>query len=603
MQHKRSLILFISLFIFFMAGCQNQQETLIKNGEIVIQPKDEILNLAGYWNFYPYHLLSPSDLESQKYPPKHSMKVPGYWGTHKGYGTYQLDIHFPINSLGQTKAIYIPQVFSAYTLWINNHLVIENGKVAKTKDQMVPKGTPKVIFFNVSQENTQVLLQVSNFHFRDTGIMGPVYLGNPSEIEHKAKRDTFIEWFSIGAFLIISFNHLNIFFNRRKDRVPLYFGLFCLVYGFSILLVGQTSILYFFPDLSWNVVLKLNFLTIFCSVLLFIKYFSLKFPTGQKKIPVQIVMILSVICIVIVLVTESVIFTNLVYILYVILLITFSYILYLIMKGIKLKQVGAYVIGLSLLILIGTAINDLMFDAQMINTTILSPLGIVAFIGAQSIIITKRYAESFSENEMLSSELEATQKEILFTLGEITETRSKETGNHVRRVAEYSKLLALKYGLSKEEAELLKSASPLHDVGKIGIPDSILNKPQKLTKEEYEIMKTHTTIGYQMLKHSNRRILDAAAIIALTHHEKYDGSGYPEGLKGEEIPLYGRIAAISDVFDALSTDRVYKKAWEMKRIMEYFKDQKGKHFDPQLVDLFLENINEFVSIKESFNGK
>ncbi|MFS0823928.1 HD domain-containing phosphohydrolase [Bacillus sp. 1P02SD] len=602
MLHKISLILFISLFMFFMGGCQNQQETPIKNGEIVIQPKDEIINLAGNWTFYPHQLLRPSELESEKNPSKHSMKVPGYWGTHNGYGTYQLDIYFPINSLGQTKAIYIPQVFSAYTLWINNQLVIENGKVAKTKSQMVPKGIPKVIFFNVEKENTQVLLQVSNFHFRDTGIMGPVLLGNPSEIVYKSKRDTFIEWFSIGAFLIISFNHLNLFFNRRKDRVPLYFGLFCLVYGFRILLVGQTSILDFFPDLSWNVVLKLNFMAIFCSVLLFMKYFSLKFPNGQKKLPVQIVMFLSVFCIVIVMVTEPIFFTNLVYILYLLLLITFSYLLYLIMKGIKLKQVGAYVIGLSLLILIGTVINDLMYDAQMINTTILSPLGIVAFIGAQSIIITKRYAVSFSENEMLSSELEATQKEILFTLGEITETRSKETGNHVRRVAEFSKLLALKYGLSHEEAELLKSASPLHDVGKIGIPDSILTKPEKLTKEEFEMMKTHTTIGYQMLKHSNRKILEAAAIIALTHHEKYDGSGYPGGLKGEEIPLYGRIAAISDVFDALSNDRVYKKAWEIERIMEYFREQKGKHFDPQLVDLFLENINEFVAIKESFNG-
>ncbi|MEH7383633.1 HD domain-containing phosphohydrolase [Bacillus sp. JJ1533] len=597
MQRTLFLVFILSIFI---GGCQQIQETSITNGETVIQPNDEIVKLAGNWTFYPHYLLSPGDLHSVKNLPKEKITVPGYWDERKGYGTYQLNVHFPLNAIGQTKAIYIPQVFSAYKLWINEDLVLENGKVGKTKQGMKPKGIPKVIYFTVSQQNLTFLLQVSNFHFHHAGIMGPVYLGNPSLIEEITKRDTFIEWFSIGVFLIISVNQLNLFVNRRKDRVPLYFGLFCLMYGLRILVIGQTSIFHFFPNLSWNLVVKCNFIAIFSCVALFIKYFSLRFQHDQKKTPVTFVIVLSLICIGFIIVTEPYVFTNLVYILYFLLLITFSYFIYLVIKGIKMKQIGAFVIAFTLFILIGTVINDLMYDAQMINTTILSPLGIIAFIGAQSFLISKRFATSFSKIEMLSHELETTQKEILFTLGEITETRSKETGNHVRRVAEYSKRLALKYGLSDEEAELLKAATPLHDVGKIGIPDSILKKPGKLTKEEYEIMKTHTTLGYQMLKHSNRRILEAAAIIALTHHEKYDGSGYPKGLKGEEIPLYGRITAISDVFDALSTDRVYKQAWKIEEIREYLKSQKGKQFDPKLVEILLENLNEFITIKEAF---
>ncbi|MCW9026031.1 MAG: HD domain-containing protein, partial [Thiovulaceae bacterium] len=149
------------------------------------------------------------------------------------------------------------------------------------------------------------------------------------------------------------------------------------------------------------------------------------------------------------------------------------------------------------------------------------------------------------------------------------------------------------------EAQLLKQASPMHDIGKIGIPDSILNKPGRHTDEESIIMKTHATLGYDILKNSNRDILKAASIVAYEHHEKYDGSGYPKGLKGEDIHIYGRITAVADVFDALGSDRVYKKAWDDDRIFTLFKEESGKHFDPNLVNIFFENIDEILKIRDS----
>lgn len=200
----------------------------------------------------------------------------------------------------------------------------------------------------------------------------------------------------------------------------------------------------------------------------------------------------------------------------------------------------------------------------------------------------------------LKQEIVDTQKEVIQTMGAIGESRSKETGNHVKRVAEYSKLLALKYGLKLEEAELLKQASPMHDIGKVGIPDAILNKPAKLNSQEWKVMQTHAELGYEMLKHSDREILKAAAIVAMTHHEKFDGSGYPKGLRGDEIHIYGRITAVADVFDALGSDRVYKKAWKIDEILELLKEEKGKHFDPILIDVFLENIADFLSIKDKY---
>jgi PAS domain S-box-containing protein len=200
----------------------------------------------------------------------------------------------------------------------------------------------------------------------------------------------------------------------------------------------------------------------------------------------------------------------------------------------------------------------------------------------------------------LNEEIINTQKEVVLTMGAIGETRSQETGLHVKRVAEYSYLLAKLVGLSENEASLLKQASPMHDIGKVGIPDSILNKPGKLTSEEFETMKSHAMIGYEMLKHSKRPILRASAQVALTHHEKYDGSGYPQGLRAEDIPIYGRITAIADVFDALGHDRCYKKAWELERILDLFKQESGKHFDPNLIDLFFENLDSFLSIRDNF---
>ncbi|RKP46735.1 DUF3369 domain-containing protein [Cohnella endophytica] len=204
------------------------------------------------------------------------------------------------------------------------------------------------------------------------------------------------------------------------------------------------------------------------------------------------------------------------------------------------------------------------------------------------------------ENIYLNEEVENTQKEIIFTLGEIAETRSKETGNHVKRVAEYSKLLSLKYGFTEEEAEIVRLASSMHDVGKVAVPDEILNKPGKLTPEEFETIKNHTNHGYAMLNHSNRDIIKTAAIIAHQHHEKYNGKGYPNGLAGEDIHIYGRIAAIADVFDALGSERVYKKAWPLDEILAYFKEESGQHFDPKLVDIFFENLPSILKIRDQY---
>lgn len=200
------------------------------------------------------------------------------------------------------------------------------------------------------------------------------------------------------------------------------------------------------------------------------------------------------------------------------------------------------------------------------------------------------------ENLFLNEEIINTQTELIEKLGEVVEKRSTEASQHVNRVALFSYMLAMDYGLSEIDARLLCSASPMHDIGKVGIPDAILLKPGKLTEEEFEVMKTHAQIGHDIFNTSNRSLLKAASIIALDHHEKWDGSGYPNGKQGEEIHIYGRITAVADVFDALYHNRCYKPAWPIENIVALFKEQRGIHFDPTLVDIILNHLDKYMNI-------
>ena len=197
----------------------------------------------------------------------------------------------------------------------------------------------------------------------------------------------------------------------------------------------------------------------------------------------------------------------------------------------------------------------------------------------------------------LLSELENSQKELIWFLTELMESTSDEKGKHIRRVAEISALLAkLHPTLTDTDADTLYHASPMHDIGKMTVPHEILHKPGKYTPEEFEVMKSHTTNAYKLLSGSKRKLIKSAAIIAYQHHEKWDGSGYPRGLKGSDIHIYGRIIALADVFDALTHQRCYKTAWTVDDAVAFIQEQRGYHFDPELVDLMISHLDQFADI-------
>ena len=204
------------------------------------------------------------------------------------------------------------------------------------------------------------------------------------------------------------------------------------------------------------------------------------------------------------------------------------------------------------------------------------------------------------EKQRLLSELEDSQKEMIFILAELMEATSDETGKHIKRIAETSALMA-KYhpSLNEDDVETLYHASPMHDIGKMTIPWDILHKAGQYTEQEFSLMKNHTTNAFKLLSCSERKLIKAAAIIAHEHHEKWNGKGYPHGLEGSNIHIYGRIVALADVFDALTHKRQYKEAWEINDAVSYIKDHRGIQFDPELVDIFEEHLDEFIDIAKS----
>ena len=197
--------------------------------------------------------------------------------------------------------------------------------------------------------------------------------------------------------------------------------------------------------------------------------------------------------------------------------------------------------------------------------------------------------------------LKESEHETLQMLGKTAEYKDPETNAHTQRVSHYCKILARAYGLDENLQDIIFYASPFHDLGKIGIPDRILLKPGKLDADEYEIMKKHSQIGYEILKGSKSKYLKAGGVIAYNHHEKYDGTGYPNGLRGQSIPIFGRITAIADVFDALTSIRPYKKAWSVDEAFNLLIEEKNRHFDPILVDLFIKNKEDVMNIHNKFS--
>lgn len=254
---------------------------------------------------------------------------------------------------------------------------------------------------------------------------------------------------------------------------------------------------------------------------------------------------------------------------------------------------------------------ELRYQALDVGATdfLIKPIDRIEFLARTKNMLALRRSQRFLEDraswlnvevQKATAEIRARERETILRLSRAADSRDPETGAHIIRMANYSKIIAAHLGLSSDDQQLILEAAPMHDIGKVGIPDSILLKPGRLTPEEFTIMKRHSRLGYEILAGSSSEMLNAGAVIALAHHEKFDGSGYPQGLVGEDIPLFARIVAVSDVFDALTSERPYKAAWETDRALEFLREGSGQHFDPACVDAFMAGLSEIMTIKNQY---
>jgi putative two-component system response regulator len=219
------------------------------------------------------------------------------------------------------------------------------------------------------------------------------------------------------------------------------------------------------------------------------------------------------------------------------------------------------------------------------------------------VLLSDHAARLAAEVREATAEIHTRERETIFRLARAAEFRDPETGAHILRMANYSCIIADKLGWDAERNDILLLAAPMHDVGKLGTPDHILLKPGKLTPDEFEIMKKHAPIGWEILKDSSSPILTLAAEIALTHHEKFDGSGYPNGTEGMDIPISGRIVAVADVFDALTSERPYKEAWPIERALEFLQQGRGIHFDPDCIDAFIGAEEAVLAVRDRYQDE
>jgi two-component system response regulator RpfG len=244
--------------------------------------------------------------------------------------------------------------------------------------------------------------------------------------------------------------------------------------------------------------------------------------------------------------------------------------------------------------LLATPVDDLEFRARCNN---------VLTQRSQQKIIHERARWLEQRISEVTSEIRLREHETLLRLAKAGEYRDEETGNHVIRMAKYSRLIAEQLGLPDADCETIELAAPMHDIGKIGIPDEILRKPGRLTHCEFEIMKTHTEIGYEILKDSPSRFLQMGAVIALSHHEKFNGTGYPNRLGNQDIPLPARIVSVADAYDALTSERPYKPRWSLEKTVEYLNQQRGKYFDPECLDAFMSQLDRVCKIQYMLGDK
>jgi|GEM_PF-2020763 len=610
------------------------------------------VELRGEWEFYWQQFLYKKDFtEGFKIDPTGIFNIPGIWNDYliedkkisgSGYGTYRLRLL--INDSFDEILFKVLTIQTASRIYINEKLVSSSGTVGISRETSEPGYKPQVVRYIPDSNILDVIIHISNFDHRQGGIWGSLTIGPEKEISRNWLYNRDLHFFLIGSILIMAFYYFALFFIHKQDKGALYFSFFCLVLALRMMVTGDIIMLDILPGFPWKALIFIEYSTFFISIPLFLLFLYSLFKEKVLRFISMILSIISFLFSLITLLFPVYISSWIIPPFQIITLGTGIYIIYLLIKISLRKELLAEIILIGFFLMFVTVINDILYAAGIINSVYTISYGILFFIIFQSTVMTIRFAGSFNEVERQQKQLSKTNSEyldeinervrleddlhksyrknartrlaIIMGLAKLAEYRDTDTGTHIERIQEFSSTLAkqlqkhheYKDYISDEYIDDLHISSMLHDIGKVGIPDSILQKPDKLTFEEFEIMKHHSIIGGDSiktveLKTEERSFLTLAKEIAYLHHEKWDGSGYPNGIKREEIPLSARITALADVYDALTSDRCYKKSFSHEEAKTIIAESRGSHFDPDIVDAFLEVEEEFREIKKQMQDE
>ncbi|MBU3918127.1 HD domain-containing protein, partial [bacterium] len=544
----------------------------------------------------------------------------------------------------QPLAFRIREMMTAYRLYVNNKLVSKNGTVGKTRETMIPEYSPHVSEFMANENKFDIIIQVSNFHHRKAGIWEIIKLGQEKDIREQRERGLAIDIFLIASILIMALYHLVLFSLRRSDQSALFFSIFCFLVAIRSAVTGSRYLIHLFPDLGWEMYMKIEYLSFYMAVPTFAIYMYRLFPQEFSKKVIWGILVTGSVFSGLVVIANAKFFTHTVQPYQIFTLIAGVYQIYVFLMAYKGKQQGSliFLAGFSFLFLI--VINEILHTNEIINTGYFLSLGLFVFIFSQAVLISMRFVKAFYSVEESTEALietnvdlrkeviERTKLErslteshqnfqdsrigIILGLAKLAEYRDEDTGAHLERMREYSRILAGRLAVTPKYLDYITDeyiddmfhSAILHDIGKVGIQDSILLKPGKLDSDEFETMKHHATIGGDAIMSVEAKInvqsfLTLGRDIAYNHHEKWDGSGYPKGLKSEDIPLSARIVALADVYDALTSERPYKKAFTHQKATDIILDSKGTHFDPDIVEAFKATENEFDNVRRRLQDK
>ncbi len=583
-----------------------------------------IIKLFGEWEFCWNDYIAPGE----PMPPENTslITLPSYWKNHNhlgsvlpkhGRATFRLKILLP--ETDTPLALNYKYVFTAYNLYIDNSLAEYSGVPGTDAETSKPYFKQDTVVFTPERNVITLTFHVSNYEMNKGGLWETIYLGSVESIYGAESRRMAIEIIAISTILIMGLYHLGIFIYRHEDTTALYFSIFCILIALRALATGEILFERMFPGISWSLLLKLEYGSFYAAVPVFIMYLR---SIYEDYVPLPLVRVFQS--------------AGAIFLLQVTILpphffnLTLSagqlftaaagvFAVLILTRAVVSKRENSLILLAGFMIMFLTFVNDLLHANEIIHTGLFMPFGFFVFIFSQAILILNRSTLWFKTIEKQSRELkvsnemfERSRQGTILGLAKLAEYRDEDTGKHLERIREYCRLLSIR--LSQKEKyrdyiteryinDLYQSAI-LHDIGKVAVPDAILLKKGKLDEEEFSQIKLHTKFGGDALLNiesqtNMKSFLTLGKEIAWFHHEKWDGSGYPDGLHKEAIPLSARITAVADVYDALTSERPYKKAFSHETAKSIIIEGRGTHFDPDIVDVFIELEGDFNSVRQA----